>query len=61
MPGIILASVMHDNYTSSINAGQLFPIPVIVYTFLKCEEDKRTAGKGQEYNRQAEDLDQAAG
>ena len=48
-------------YTSSINAGQLFPIPEIVYTFLKCEEVKRTAGKGQEYSRQAEDMDQAAG
>ena len=50
---------MHDNYTSSINAGQLFPITEIVETFLKCEEDK--AGKGQEYSRQAEDMEQAAG
>ena len=48
-------------YTSSINAGQLFPIIEIVFTFLKCEEDKRTAGKGQEYSRQAEDMEQAAG
>ena len=53
---------MHDiYYTSSINAGQLFLIIEIVFTFLKCKEDKRTARKGQEYSRQVEDMDQAAG
>ena len=48
-------------YTSSINAGQLFPITEIVSTFLKFEEDKWTAAKGQEDSRQAEDMVQAAG